>query len=114
MAADLRDNVEGLLKKIGNALDELLTLRVQTAITKMDVSKSANGDWELTPNPGESTEGVLTTIRLDQGDIQNALSVGALDNEKLMSIHTQQVALSRTIVSDNLKALAELAQSLVK
>jgi len=113
MAADLRDNVEGLLKKIGNALDELCTLRVQTAITSMNVDKT-NGEWSLAPAPGDQAQGISTTIRLDQGDIQNALSEGALENEKLMAIHTQQVTMSREIVSNNLKALAELAQSLLK
>ena len=114
MAADLRDKVDELLNKIGDALNDLLTLKVQTAITTMGVDRTTNGKWSLAPAPDDTVEGILTTIRLADGDIQNAFSEGALDNDKLMKIHTDQVALSRQIVADNLKALAELAQSLVK
>lgn len=107
--------VEGLLGKVGDALDGLLTLNIQTAITPMGVDKPANDEWSLSPKPGNNAvDGITTRIRLDQGDIQNAMSEGALGNSKLMEIHAQQVALSRQIVADNIKALVELAQSLTR
>ena len=109
----LEANVEGLLKKVGEALDGLLTLNIQTVVAPLDV-KDAGGEWTLSPKTGNAVEGITTRIRLEQGDIQNAMSEGAISNSKLMEIHNKQVELSRQIVADNVKALVELAQSLIK
>ncbi len=106
--------VDGLLGKIGDALERLLTLDIQTVIAPMGVQKAADGDWTLSPNPGKAVEGITTRIRLEQGDIQNAMSEGAITNSKLMEIHSKQVELSRQIVAENVKALVELAQSLIR
>lgn len=109
--ADIQEKVEALIARVGDALQGLLTLEVQTAVTKMTIKPDGN-DWSLEPVTDVNAEGVTTRIRLEQGDIQNALSEGALQNDKLMEMHTQQVALSRQIVADNIQALVTLANSL--
>jgi hypothetical protein len=114
MADDLRAQAESLLTRIGNRLEELLTLEVNTVIAPLVVVAADGNDWSIEPKPGEAAEGVSTVIRLDQGDVRNALSAGAIDNEKLMKLHNDQVALSRQIVADNLKAVIDLAHSLAR
>ena len=79
----------------------------------MAVAVDGNG-WSVEPKAGEAADGVSTVIRLEQGDIRNALSAGALDNDRLMKLHNDQVTLSRQIVADNLKAVVELARSLAR
>jgi hypothetical protein len=112
MAEDIHAQVEDLMSKIGDALEALLTLRVETVITPLKVKAVGNGDWAAQPEPGEKAEGAVTIIRLDQGDLKNAISEAAIANEKLMAMHSQQVAMSRQIVADNMKAVVELARSL--
>ncbi|MDO6416133.1 hypothetical protein Q4F19_17235 [Sphingomonas sp. BIUV-7] len=113
MADEVRDQSETLLARIGNTLDQLLTLEVSTVIAPMTVGVDGN-EWSIDPKTGEAAEAVSTVIRLDQGDIRNALSAGAIDNEKLMKLHNDQVTLSRQIVADNLKAVIDLARSLAR
>lgn len=114
MADDLQDKADSLLTRVGNALEQLLTLEIQTVVAPMEVTGRDNGGWSVVPKPGDATDGITTMIRLEQGDVQNALSTGAIDNEKLMKLHADQVALSRQIVADNLKAVVELARSLTR
>ena len=114
MAQDFQEKAESLLARVGNALEQLLTLEIQTVVTPITVSASDNGGWSVTPQTGQATDGITTVIRLEQGDIHNALSPGAIDNDKLMKLHAEQVALSRQIVADNLKAVVDLARSLMR
>lgn len=113
MADEVRDQAEGLLIRIGNTLDQLLTLEINTVVAPIIVAADGNG-WSIEPKTGEAAEAVSTVIRLEQGDVRNALSAGAIDNEKLMKLHADQVALSRQIVADNLKAVVDLARSLAR
>lgn len=115
--ADLQTNADNLLKKIGEALDQMLTLNIETVVCDIDVAAStANdpGSWSLQPKAQQASDAIKTSILLAQGDIQNAMTPGALANEKLMAMHKEQVTLSRQIVSDNLNGLVALAQNLLK
>ena len=114
MADDVQGKAESLLDRIGNALEQLLTLEIQTVLTPVNVAAADNGGWSVTPRLGEAADGIVTIIRLEQGDIHNALSTGAIENAKLMQLHTDQVTLSRQIVADNLKAVVDLARSLAR
>jgi hypothetical protein len=119
--SDIQTKVDALLEKLGNALEELVTLNVMTMQTSLTVGKDANGKVILVPkgssdgtNTPPDAEGLWTSIRLDQGDIVNMISTGALGNAPLMELHKEQVKLSQQIVSDNIKALVDLARSLAK
>ncbi|AQR75249.1 hypothetical protein [Sphingomonas sp. LM7] len=112
MASGIQTNVNTALASVGKALNELLTLRIQTVVTAMTIAQDADGNWVLQPETGATAEGATTTIRLEQGDVQNFFSTAAIDNPKVMEIHAEQVKLSRQIVADNLKAVADLAKSL--
>ena len=56
--------------------------------------------------------GFVTSINLLTGDIRNAVSPQYADasGDKLAVFHQQQVELGRSIVSDNLRAIGELAE----
>ena len=111
---DTQSKAEKLLARLTETLENLVTLNVETVVTTVSVKVDDKGNWYLEPDPGAATNAMKSSIRLDQGDIQNAISAGALENEKLVSMHEQQVALSRQIVADNIKAVMELARSLAK
>jgi hypothetical protein len=113
---DIQAKIDSLVGKIGDALERLLTLKVETLIGEMDVVAPDNDkeNWTLVPKPGAATVAIKTTIRLSDGDIKNAMTEQASANAKLVELHWQQVAASRQIVSDNLKGLMDLAQSLAK
>lgn len=108
---DRQTTVERLLDKLADALDKLVTLEIVTVVATTEVRADGNS-WSLEPAAGAAKSAAKTTIRLDQGDITNVLSDGALENEKLMKLHSEQVALSRQIVAENLKALMDVARSL--
>ena len=104
-------NEKPLLKRIEDALQNLLTLKVVTLVGPLDVT--ANGEsFEIVPHDPTASDGIATSIRLEQGDITNVMSGNAFDNKALFEFHAQQVALSRQIVGDNMKAVLDLARSL--
>jgi hypothetical protein len=113
MPESLQDSAEGLLGKIAEAFEELLTLSITTAITPLEVVEE-DGDWSLKPKAGNSAGGIVTTIRLDQGDVRNAISPDALENPRVLEFHNQQVLVGQKLVADNVKALVDLAKGLAR
>jgi hypothetical protein len=115
---------DALIRRIEDALQNLVTLRVVTAVTPLRaVAFTADGtpttdpsmmkQWNLLPT-GEAANGMVTEINLIEGDIRNAMSpdFGGEDRKSLREFHLQQVSQSRTIVHDNIQAVLDLARSL--
>jgi hypothetical protein len=112
MADGTQANSKTVLQRIEDALNEVLTLKIKTLVMPLSGNGAAGDDWDVAPVGSSSAEGFITQIRLEQGDITNYMSPGALDNEAMLAFHNQQVAMSRQIVADNLKALHDLAVSI--
>lgn len=111
--ADIQATLDKVLAKLDQAVEQLLTLEVTTVVTAQEVKAGANGkDWSLSPVAGQVEEALKTTVRLDQGDITNEMTPGALENKALSDFHAAQVALSREIIAGNVKGLADLVREL--
>lgn len=115
---------EGLIHRIEEALDKLVTLSVVTAVMPIrTVFLKADGSptdvmadarrWELWPTGG-AAEGMVTEINLIAGDIRTTISTGFAgdDRKSMRDFHLEQVTQSRTIIHDNIAAVIDLARGL--
>ena len=56
---------------------------------------------------------IVTVVKITDGDVTTVISESLLDNAELRAYHEAQVAKSLQVLPDNLRALVEIARSII-
>lgn len=115
MSETIHDKAQALLDKIAAKLGDLTTLRIETAVSAMEVTPDGNGGFSLQPKPG-SAVGAVTEIEFVEGDIAVRLSPEMLEpgRKDLLEFHAARVAESQKIIHDNIAAMVKLLRDLAQ
>jgi hypothetical protein len=106
---------ESFLTKAKNALNDLAEVKVVTAVGDLPVKISTKGDSTSTTLPDKVLDGdaIVTIVKLLDGDVTTVIGSDLLANAELRALHTAQVSASLAVLPTNLKALVDIAKSLL-
>jgi len=106
---------ESFLTKAKNALNNLVEVKVVTLVGNLPVTiASKSGATETTLAAKDITDNaIITIVKLLDGDVTTVIAEDLLANTELRDLHTAQVAASLDVLPRNLKALVDIAKSLV-
>lgn len=109
------DSAERFLTRAKNALNDLVEVKVITLVANVPVSIVTKGDsTETTVATKEITDNALVTIvKLLDGDVTTVIPEALLGNAEVRALHSAQVAASLEVLPRNLKALVDIAKSLL-
>ncbi len=115
MGDTIQTKAQSMLDALAAKLKDLQTLRIETAITPMQVVADGNGGFTLGPKPGDA-QGIVTEIEFVEGDIAVRLSPELLDPARrdILDFHAARVAESQKMVHDNIAAMVALLRDLAK
>ena len=103
------------IKKAEAILNDLLEVKVVTAVGNIDIDIRTTGDSTKTTlkTTRALEQSIVTVIKITDGDVSTIISESLLDNAELRAFHTEQIAKSLQVLPDNLRALVEIAQSII-
>lgn len=109
------DAAERFLTKAKNALNDLVEVKVVTLVADVPVSIVTKGDsTETSVATKEITDNALVTIvKLLDGDVTTVIPEALLGNAEVRALHSAQVTESLEVLPRNLKALVDIAKSLL-
>jgi hypothetical protein len=109
-----------LLQKIADHVEELVTINVVTAITKLktipdNFKNTENPDFYFVPDTEVPPEGMQTRINIVTADVSVIVSEGFLtsDREELRKLHMEMVSKAQDSLIANVKELKDLALELM-
>jgi hypothetical protein len=112
-------DAQGFIDKAKNVLFDLLEVKVVTVVGNLPVSINTRlgGDdtkTTLGTTPTDLSKAIVTIVKLADGDVTTVIADDLVENAELRAMHTAQVTESLEVLPRNLKALVELAQSILK
>lgn len=115
MSETVQDKARTVLDRLADKLADLTTLRIETAVTPMEVAPDGNGGFALRPKQGDAV-GIVTEIEFVEGDIAVRLSPDLLDpaRKDLLDFHAARVAESQAMVHANIAAMVALLRDLMR
>jgi hypothetical protein len=97
-----------LLDSLGKLADNLITLRVTTAIGAVTASNITEVDEKTTIGfQVEAKEVASTSINMLLGDCNTVLSQGFADNQSYAQIHNAAVATARAVRTDTIDMIGK-------
>lgn len=111
---EAQTKISSVLRKMAEAFDKLVTIRVETIQTELGVDKDEH--LIIPPAKDKHPDGLLTEINMLSADIRYAQSpaISTDAGASLQSIHEKHVALSQEIFRENVKFVADTVQKLLK
>lgn len=105
-------SLDDLMNEIKNALKELITLRILTAVGPIQLDSKGNPKVACDNN----TKLILTEINLLQGDITTKLSPEFVTGEyqSLRDFHMSRVNEAQDIVQKNIAAIKSMVELITK
>ena len=118
MAEKTKSSFDVLYEKIENAVSDLTTLKVITAVGDVDVSQTAvdqNGKTAVTRSESyQNTKAILSTIDLIDGDISTIMDEAFVNDAGYASIrddHLNRIQDAQKIVEKNIKTLLDMVKT---
>lgn len=108
-------DLNGIIEKAGNYLNDVVHLRIITAVGEFSAARDANsGKWVVQPGAGNNSA-IMTDIDLVQGDIVSLVpqSLVSDSNSAIRDFHSTQVEKAEGIVRANIAALKGMIEVLV-
>ncbi len=101
---------DSLLKTITDALEELVTLEIVTAVGKVIPAKEKETSQKIKIDYGSDPKVILSRISLIQGDVTTCMDESFVtgDYKELRDYHAQKEKQGHEIIDGNLKALKAL------
>jgi hypothetical protein len=109
------EDAETFLDKVGNAFNDLVEVKVVTAVGDLPVTIDTVGD-STTTTLGKTTlaqGAIVTVVKLLDGDVTTVVPEALVGNAEVRAMHAAQVAASLDVIPNHLKTLVELAEGLV-
>ena len=106
MANDSNSKLDALIKKIKNALENLITLEIITAVGQVDFNAENGPDLDF----GKDPKVILSKINLLQGDIKTVYDPEFITGNygELKDFHKTREEMGHQMIKDNLDALMRL------
>ncbi|MBE2221331.1 MAG: hypothetical protein IAF02_07310 [Anaerolineae bacterium] len=118
MAEETKSSFDKLYEKIENAVSDLTTLKVITAVGDVDVSQTAvdqNGKKQTTRGETyQNAKAILSTIDLIDGDISTVMDEAFVNDPAYASIrdeHLNRLQNAQDIVDKNIKTLLGMVKT---
>lgn len=97
--------VEEILKKIGDKIEDITVLNIQTVISPLEIA--ADGAIKLTPAKG--VDGMTSTLDLIDGDIRTVIAPSFYEKyPELVQFHQSKEAKGSEIIEANMNALKSI------
>jgi hypothetical protein len=108
-------DARSFIQKAVGILNDLLEVKVVTAVDTVDVFLSTTDDATATTLKTDKAleKSIVTVVKITDGDVTTVISESLLDNTELRAYHEAQVAKSMQVLPDNLRALVEIARSII-
>ena len=108
-------DARSFIQKAVGILNDLLEVKVVTAVDTVDVFMSTTDDATATTLKTDKAleKSIVTVVKITDGDVTTVISESLLDNAELRAYHEAQVAKSMQVLPDNLRALVEIARSII-
>ena len=106
MAKDSDSKLTALVERIKEALENLITLEIITAVGQVDFSAESGPDLDITKDP----KVILSKINLIQGDIKTVYDPEFVTGnyKELKDFHKEREEQGHQMIKDNLDALMKL------
>ena len=118
MAEKAKSSFDVLYEKIENAVSDLTTLKVITAVGNVDVSQTAvdqNGEKRVVrAGTYQNAKAILSTIDLIDGDISTVMDEAFVNDAGFVGLrddHLLRVQDAQAIVDKNLKTLLDMVKT---
>lgn len=118
MAEETKSSFDKLYEKIENAVSDLTTLKVVTAVGDVDVSQTAvdqDGKKQITRGETyQNAKAILSTIDLIDGDISTVMDEAFVNDAGYASIrdeHLNRLQDAQDIVDKNIKTLLGMVKT---
>ena len=108
------ENIEtrqSLGEKIDAAIANLADVTVATVITDINVTVDQRGRLKTVSAPSGAVPSITTNVNLVDGNVTTLLGPSIQDDATLTAFHQGLVATAVKVLPDNLKALAQLAET---
>jgi hypothetical protein len=106
---------ESFLTKAKKALNDLVEVKVVTVVGSLTITITTQGDSTNTKLASKeiASDAIVTVVKLLDGDVTTVIAPDLVANSDLRALHTAQVAESLKVLPANLKALVDIAKSLI-
>lgn len=109
---DFQAQRDSFLSSIMTKVNNVLTLEIKTIVCELDISVNSNDNTvKVQPKPGNEAEGIVTRIKLMEGDIDSVMTKEFAGGQykSLREFHQLKETQAQEIVRKNF----ELVQSIV-
>ncbi len=111
--------LDNFLSNIVQKIENITTLEIQTIVSEMEVKETGTGDKKeitVVPKAGTSAEGMISRIKLVEGDIKTYISAQFAGGEyqTLREFHMLKESQGQEIIRKNIEVIKNIATTLVK
>ncbi|MDX2378855.1 MAG: hypothetical protein QNM02_03755 [Acidimicrobiia bacterium] len=108
------DGATSFIDTVKNKLNDLLEVKVVTAVGKVQVTIDTANDSTTTSLGKTTLDGgsIVTVVKLLDGDVTTVLAPDLVDNLEVRAAHAAQVEASLGVIPNHLKTLVEMAEQL--